>query len=41
VDGTPQYFYVFGDGSRISRRISEQGGRLQKWLEKLNSFNAK
>lgn len=32
---------MFGDWNWISHRTSEQGARLQKWLEKLNSFNAK
>jgi len=32
---------MFGDGNWISQRTSEQASRLQKWLEKLSSFNAK
>ena len=32
---------MFGDENWISHRTSEQASRLQKWLEKLNSFNAK
>ena len=32
---------MFGDGSWISHRTGEQAARLQKWLEKLSSFNAK
>lgn len=32
---------MFGDWNWVSHRTTQQVARLQKWLEKLNSFNAK